>query len=152
MAVFEAALDLPCLPQRLFDFLLRPANVARISDPRLGLTFTDAPEVVALGSRIVFQVQGFGVVQTIEHKIVELDDPWLIVEEQVKGPMKAWRHEHVLESIDVGTRMIDRVIFEPPGGMLGFLVKESKILESLEDGFIHREEELQRLAARGGLG
>jgi ligand-binding SRPBCC domain-containing protein len=152
MAVFEAVLRIPCAPQQLFDFLLRPANVARISDPRLGLSFTDAPEVVTLGSRIVFQVQGFGVVQTIEHKIVELDEPQLIVEEQVKGPMKAWRHEHVLESISGGTKMIDRVIFEPPGGLLGFLVKESKILESLEDGFIHREEELQRLAARGELG
>src|SRR5262249_1459213 len=111
MAVFEAELQLPCEPRQLFDFLLKPANVARISGPRLGLSFADAPEVVVLGSRIVFQVQGFGVVQTIEHQIVELDDPRLIVEEQIKGPMKSWRHEHVLESAGGGTKMIDRVIF-----------------------------------------
>lgn len=152
MAVFEVDFVIPCPQQRLFDFLLRPANVARISDPRLGLSFTDAPEVVSMGSRIVFKVQGFGVVQTLEHQIVELDDPRLIVEEQIKGPMKAWRHEHLLEPEGNETRVVERVIFEPPGGMLGFLVKESTILESLEDGFIHREEELRRIVGRGELG
>ncbi|MBX3440832.1 MAG: SRPBCC family protein [Planctomyces sp.] len=151
MAVFEDTLWLPCAPSSLYEFLLRPANVSRISDPRLGLNMVSAPDVVSVGSRIVFQVQGFGIVQTLEHEIIAVEAPRLIIEEQVKGPMKAWRHEHHFEAEETGVRMVDRVIFEPPGGVLGFLVKESKILESLEEGFLHREEELRRLAEQGAF-
>jgi len=151
MAVFEDEVWLPCSPDQLFEFLLKPANVARISDPRLGLAFVNAPDVVGEGDVIVFKVQGFGVVQTIEHRIERLDRPALIVETQVKGPMKSWRHEHMLESSKDGTRMMDRVTFQPPGGVLGFLVRESTILESLEDGFQHRSDELKRLVSAGGL-
>ena len=151
MPQFENELWLPCGVDALFDFLLRPANVQRISDPRLGLVFETAPEIVGSGSRIAFKVQAYGVVQKLEHEVVIVERPRLIVEEQVKGPMKAWRHEHHLESKDDGVRMIDRVIFEPPGGMLGFLVKESTILDSLEDGFIHREQELRRMVQTGEI-
>jgi ligand-binding SRPBCC domain-containing protein len=151
MAQFENETWLPCRVESLFDFLLRPANVQRISDPRLGLIFEKAPEVVATGSRIAFKVQAYGVVQKLEHEVIVVEHPRLIVEEQVKGPMKAWRHEHHLEAGEQGVRMIDRVLFEPPGGMLGFLVKESNIIEGLEDGFEHRAQELRRLIERGEI-
>jgi ligand-binding SRPBCC domain-containing protein len=151
MAVFEEDLWLPCPPEQLFAFLLRPANVSKISDPRLGLSFVNPPEVLSAGNVIIFQVQGFGVVQTLEHRITEVERPRLIVEEQIKGPMRSWRHEHHFEPENDGTRMMDRVIFEPPGGVLGFLVKESTILDSLEDGFQHRSDVLRRLAELGEL-
>jgi len=151
MPQFENELWLPCGIESLFEFLLRPTNVQRISDPRLGVVFEHAPELVESGSRIAFKVQAYGVVQKIEHEITAVERPRLIVEEQIKGPMKAWRHEHHLESHDGGVRMTDRVIFEPPGGMLGFLVKESTILDGLEDGFIHREQELRRLVQLGEI-
>jgi ligand-binding SRPBCC domain-containing protein len=151
MAQFENELWLPVGVDALFEFLLRPINVQRISDPRLGLVFEEAPEVVDTGSRIAFKVQAYGVVQKIEHEITAVDRPRLIVEEQIKGPMKSWRHEHHLEAHQDGVRMIDRVIFQPPGGMLGFLVKESNILDGLEDGFVHREQELRRLVEKGEI-
>jgi len=151
MAEFESELWLPCGVEALFAFLLRPLNVQRISDPRLGLTFEQAPEVVDTGSLIAFKVQAYGVVQHIEHQITAVDRPRLIVEEQIKGPMKAWRHEHHLSVKDDGVLMIDRVVFQPPGGMLGFLVKESSILDGLEDGFVHREQELRRLIEKGEI-
>ena len=151
MPQFENETWLPCRVEALFEFLLRPANVQKISDPRLGLVFEQAPAVVETGSRIAFKVQAYGVVQKLEHEIVSVERPRLIIEEQVKGPMKAWRHEHHLELKDDGVRMIDRVIFQPPGGMLAFLVKESTILDGLEDGFIHREQELRRLVEKGEI-
>jgi len=151
MAQFENELWLPCGIDALFEFLLRPANVQRISDPRLGLVFEQAPDVVNPGSRIAFKVQAYGVVQKLEHEITAVERPRLIVEEQIKGPMKAWRHEHHFEAHDNGVKMLDRVIFQPPGGVLGFLVKESTILDGLEDGFIHREQELRRLVEHGEI-
>jgi hypothetical protein len=39
--------------------------------------------------------------------------------------------------------LINRIEFEPPGGLLGFLVTEDKILETLDDGFDFRRTALQ---------
>ena len=50
-----------------------------------------------------------------------------------------------------GVRVTDRITFAPPGGMLGLLVNERKIRESLEEGFGHRHHELEkRLGSSAG--
>src|SRR5579872_2627011 len=84
MPIFETSVTLDCPRERAFDFLLRPANVARIAPPDLGLSFTRAPEIVELGSRIEFKVQGFGQVQTMVHEITELVHPRQITERQIR--------------------------------------------------------------------
>src|SRR5580765_1770936 len=85
MPVFETSVTVDCPREQAFDFLLRPANVVLISPPELGLNFIDAPEVVSLGSRIEFKIQGYGQVQTIVHEITALDHPERITETQVQG-------------------------------------------------------------------
>ncbi|AMV22197.1 SRPBCC family protein [Planctomyces sp. SH-PL14] len=146
MPLFEDELVVNCPIDRVFDFLLRPANVVRISDPSMGLRFLNAPEIVELGSRLTFQMMGMGQVQECEHHIVSITPPQLIVEEQTKGIMRKWRHEHIFECQGDGTtRVIDRIEFEPPGGIVGFIVTEKKILGALEDGFFHRHQQLKRI-------
>jgi ligand-binding SRPBCC domain-containing protein len=151
MARFEFETRLPCPPDRLFDFLLRPQNVARISDPNTGLTIVSAPEVVAVGSRIQFQLMGYGAVQTAVHEITEVQHAARIMEVQVEGPVKSWRHQHLFEADGDGVRMLDLIEFEPPGGLLGFIATASRISSSLEDGFFYRQQELERLVASGEL-
>jgi ligand-binding SRPBCC domain-containing protein len=146
MAHFETSVTLACPRERAFEFLLRPANVVLISPPEMGLNFTSAPEIVELGSRLEFKIQGFGQVQTFLHEITVLDPHRQISEKQVKGLFGRWVHDHVLE-IDAngGVRVTDRIEFDPPGGLLGFLVTRNKILEHLEEGFEHRHEQMKRL-------
>jgi ligand-binding SRPBCC domain-containing protein len=148
MPVFETSVTLDCPRERAFDFLLRPANIARISPPELGLAFTSAPEVVELGSRIEFKVQGFGKVQTLVHEITGLVHPEKITETQIRGLFSRWVHEHLFETNASGQVVVtDRIEFEPPGGLLGFLVTAGRILDQLEEGFDHRHEQLQKLLA-----
>ncbi len=145
MATFETKITLPATLEHLFDFLVRPDNIRQISPPEMGLAFVDPPEVLALGSHVQFKVQMFGQVKQITHEITELDRPGRFVETQVQGPLKTWVHEHVFESHnDSGVTVIDRIEFEPPGGLVGLLVSESSIRESLEDGFYHRHAELKK--------
>jgi ligand-binding SRPBCC domain-containing protein len=148
MPVFETSVTLECPRERAFDFLLRPANVARIAPPELGLSFTSAPEIVELGSRIEFKVQGYGQVQTMVHEITGLVHPQQITETQIRGLFAKWVHEHAFETNDRGqVIVIDRIEFKPPGGLLGLLITSNKILEELEDGFAHRHRQLQKLLA-----
>jgi ligand-binding SRPBCC domain-containing protein len=94
----------------------------------------------------VFNLGGFGPVQRITHEITEVVHPTRYIERAVKGPLPHWIHEHIVEPQDGATVIvIDRIEFEPPGGFIGFLVNEEKILESLQKGFEHRHRELKRL-------
>lgn len=148
MASFESSLTLDCPQERVFEFLLRPANVAKISPPEIGLHFVSAPEVVELGSRIEFKIQGYGQVQTFLHEIIALVAPTQIIEKQIKGLFGKWIHEHHVRTDEEGKSVVtDLIEFEPPSGLLGFLITKHKILEQLEDGFFHRHEQMKKLLA-----
>ncbi|MDB5336357.1 MAG: hypothetical protein JWN70_1976 [Planctomycetaceae bacterium] len=99
-----------------------------------------------MGAKFEFKVQAWGTVQTSHFEIVEFDRPNLFVEVQLKGPMKSWRHEHrFATNADGQTVVTNRIEFTPPGGLVGLLVTESKILDSMEDGFYHRHQQLKKL-------
>ncbi len=145
MAEFERSVVVSGPLDEVFDFLLRPQNVVRISPPEMGLNFVSAPEVVELGSLMEFKVLARGHVQHITHEITILDRPTRFVEKQVQGPFKQWVHEHAFEPTGDGVTIIDRISFQPPGGLIGLLVNEKTILDSLDDGFAHRHEQLQKI-------
>lgn len=148
MPVFETSVTLDCPRERAFDFLLRPANVARIAPPDLGLSFIRAPEIVELGSRLEFRIQGYGQVQTMIHEITALVHPQKIIETQVKGLFASWIHEHSFESNGRGEAVVvDRIDFRPPAGLLGLLITAAKISDQLEEGFAHRHLQLKKLLA-----
>jgi ligand-binding SRPBCC domain-containing protein len=146
MPVFETSVVLDCSRERAFEFLLRPANVALISPPELGLNFVNPPDIVELGSRIEFKIQGYGQVQTIVHEITSLVHPEQIIETQIRGLFASWVHEHGFDTNERGqVIVIDRIDFEPPAGILGLLIPADKIMDQLEDGFAHRHAQLQKL-------
>jgi ligand-binding SRPBCC domain-containing protein len=151
MARFEYETLLPCAPHAVFDYLLRPANIAKIADPSTGLSIVRGPELVAVGSEIEFQIVVFGKVQSAIHKITEVVRPQRVVEVQIQGPLRSWEQQHLYEERDAGVRMIDVIDFEPPGGILGFVATEDRIADSLEKAFFARQQQLERLIASGGL-
>ena len=148
MPVYETSVTLDCPQERVYEFLLRPQNIVRISPPDLGLAITKAPEVLDLGSEFEFKVQAYGHVLTMIHKITELVHPRQITETQVKGFFGSWVHTHSFETNDKGQVAVsDRIDFKPPGGMLGLLVSANKILDQLEEGYHYRHQQLQKLLA-----
>lgn len=151
MAIVTYETQLDCSVEGLFDFLSRPENVLKVSDPGLGITFTSAPEVVEEGSRLDFQVVTFGQIVKSTHQIMKLDRPRLIIEQQVAGPMKQWIHRHEYEPSAGGVLKRDTINFELPGGLLGLLLSEAKVRDHVEDGFYYREQRLKELIRQGQL-
>lgn len=146
METFEARLTLPCSAEAAFDFLAQPENIKRISPPDMGLFFVDAPERLSLGARMSFKVQAFGVAREAVHEITQFDEPGSFTEQQVKGPLGHWVHEHLFEADGEGAvTLIDRIEFEPPGGIVGLMITADRILENLEEAFDHRHDQLEKL-------
>ena len=146
MAQFETTLTLSASRDHVFNFLIRPANILNLAPPDAKLKFLEAPVVLEFGSRFEFQMTSVGPAQILQHEITHFDTPCSFTETQIKGPLSAYRHEHIFESDHDGhVRLIDRIEFEPPGGLAGFLVTEQFIRNSLESAFEHRHQELKRL-------
>lgn len=75
--------------------------------------------VIGLGEFVTWRARHFGVMWTMTSVITEWDRPRRFVDEQRKGPFRSFRHEHLLEAVDNGTRLRDHVEFTAPFGVLG---------------------------------
>lgn len=75
--------------------------------------------VIGLGEFVTWRARHFGITWTMTSRITEWDRPHRFVDEQQRGPFARFRHEHVFEPVEGGTRVTDLVSFEAPLGVLG---------------------------------
>lgn len=148
MALFTADITIDCPPQQAFDFLTRPTNILEVSPPETGLSYRETPEVYHLDAIIKFAIVSFGQPREVVHKVTEFKSPEYFVEEMIDGPVPFWKYTHRFEPEGSGVRVVDEIEFEPPGGLLGMIVTESRILDNLEDGFDHRYARLEKLLSQ----
>lgn len=148
MALFECSVELPHSPETVFDFLIRPANVFQTLPPDSGLTYLSHPDVLELGSQVELQVERYNMVHRAVHAVSAFDPVSRFTEKQLEGPLGEYEHEHVLTPVAAGTMLVDRIVFEPPGGLAGFLITESVIRQEFEKGFVYRHRVLRELLAR----
>ena len=151
MPVFLHEQRLECRVETLFDFLIRPANVLRVSQPESRLQFIDAPEVISAGAELEFEVRAYGQPQSIVHEIIDVDPPRRILERMLHGPLEELEHEHLFEADGSGVRLIDRITFVPPKGLIGLLLTEARLQASFEQSFAYRQRRLEQLVAEGEL-
>ena len=75
--------------------------------------------LIGLGEFVTWRARHFGITWTMTSTITEWDRPRCFVDEQRKGPFKSFRHEHLFQLVEHGTRLVDHVEFEAPLGVLG---------------------------------
>src|SRR5262245_44607137 len=97
MANFESSTLIPVPAEKAFDFMIRPANLVRISPSQAPMEIVKAPEVFTASSQYEFTLGGFGPLQRMTHEITELVRPTKYVEKAVKGPISHWIHQHIFE-------------------------------------------------------
>lgn len=69
---------------------------------------------IALGQSVTWRARHFGIWFTMTSRITELDRPKRFVDEQVHGPFRSFRHEHVFERDGDATVMTDVVMVRSP--------------------------------------
>lgn len=145
MPRFERTLVLRCPIRRVWEFLCRPANVVAVSPPELHMRLLEGPEVLSLGARIVVQMRRWGITQRLASEVTALVPESLLVDEQREGPFSKFAHTHRLEPVAEGTRMVDQIDFEAPGGLLGLVVTAASIQSDLEWAFDCRSKKFREL-------
>jgi ligand-binding SRPBCC domain-containing protein len=148
MPVFDCAMIFSQPIEDLFDYFCRPANLITLSPPDLHMQLIAGPERIERGSRITLKGRRWGLSQTIVSEIQAFEPNVRFVDVMVQGPFRKWEHTHGFVEVDGGTRVTDRIEYEPPGGLLGLAATTSRIARDLESLFAFRVKKLEEL--KGG--
>ncbi|PWT96026.1 MAG: cell division protein [Bacteroidetes bacterium] len=105
-----------------------------------------ASNLVSSGETVTIHARHFGKTRMITARIIEVNKPLTLVEEQVKGDLKAFRHERHFKEIDNGTIMIDMVEFEGPRDMIGSIFSSFFLKTYFEKIFQQRNELIRQYA------
>src|SRR5262249_9944942 len=132
-------------PGKVFEFIVQPKNLALVTPPDFPMELVDPPERIAKGVRLTARVSRFGISQDVVSEVTDFKEGVGWTDAQVSGPLKKFVHSHRLEPTPTGTRMYDRVEFEAPGGLLGFVVTNAKIAKELERTFEYRTQRFREL-------
>jgi ligand-binding SRPBCC domain-containing protein len=145
MPHFEATTSVRQTVAVVFDFLSRPANLIELMPPEFNVRLVEGPERLYVGARMVLHARRWGFSQRLVSEVTAFEEDRLFVDEQRDGPFPKWVHTHLVEAVPYGTRLIDRIEFEPPGGMLGALLTEENIASELQEMSAYREQRLREL-------
>lgn len=110
---------------QVFAFHLDTRNAARISPPGQRVVSVEGTFPLRLGSEVRLRARQLPLpwAQTWLVRVVQLDEPTLIVDELLSGPFPQWRHEHRFAELPDGrTLLTDHVSYRLPGGALGRVV------------------------------
>ena len=130
---------------QVFAFFAEPANLARITPPRMGFALmAPSQPVMAQGLLLRYRIHPFGMPLTWVSEITVYDPPHRFVDVQRKGPYASWHHEHSFRAIDGGTEVLDTVTYRLPFGLLG-AIAHGLVRRELNAIFAYREVAIQQI-------
>ena len=134
----------------MFAFFADPANLLRITSPRVGLRLLTPPATLAAGAVLDFRVRWLGLPLRWRAYVREYDPPYRFVDVQVRGPWARWEHRHLFLEEAGGTWVEDRVTYRLPLGALGRLAHGALVHRQLRALWAYRQARLGELLGRTG--
>ncbi|MDX2493921.1 MAG: SRPBCC family protein [Desulfuromusa sp.] len=134
--------------QTLWKFMATPANLNDLTPPELKFQIiSELPEGMYNGLMIEYHIgiPLFGNWRWLT-EIKHIREGEYFVDEQRLGPYRLWYHQQLLEPVgEEQTRMIDRVSYQLPFGILGRLVNQFWVKNMLDNIFGYRTKQLLKM-------
>jgi ligand-binding SRPBCC domain-containing protein len=117
---FECRTRLPIGVQEAFDrsrsIDLHMSSMVRSRERAVAGVTTG---LIGEGQEVTWRAWHFGVPIRMTSRITRMSPPDSFTDEQVRGPFRAFRHDHSFIADGEGTLMVDQVILQAPLGILG---------------------------------
>ena len=119
--------------ERVFD-LSRHLSIykAMMQGRKETLSSVSASNLMSQGETVTFQAKHLGKTRLMTTKVITLQKPSSFVEEQVKGDLLHFKHQHHFKSVDNGTIMIDMIDFDGPRDVIGKVIGKIYLKDYLE--------------------
>lgn len=147
--------------QRVFEVKAPLAAVAAFHDDARSLTAITPPPVrvkivrfdapVHAGSKVIFKLMLGPLGVTWDGEIDQYEAQQYFRDVQHRGPFGAWQHTHAFSATPGGTQVADRVVYQPPFGLLGKLLDPIIIKPALKYLFFYRAHQTRRLLEKNTL-
>lgn len=129
---FRLVTDLPAAPPLVFDLSLDAGfHVRSMAAYNERVVAGPVDRLLALDDEVTWSARHFGLPFTMTSRIVEFERPTWFVDEQLRGPFAAFRHEHRFETRGDATRMYDYVTLSAPLGPLGEIAERTFLTRRL---------------------
>ncbi len=128
-------------PERLFAFHEQPGVLTLLIPPWESAKVIEPARISEVGSRAIIETKILGPISVrwiAEHTVY--DPPTRFEDVQVKGPFRAWRHQHIVQPADGGALLRDQIDWDPPFGFLGGLMAPLLVERRLQRLFDYRHE------------
>ncbi|MBC7827472.1 MAG: SRPBCC family protein [Chitinophagaceae bacterium] len=98
------------------------------------------------GETITFHAKHFGKTRLVTTRVTDLKKPLSFVQEQVKGDLLHFKHEHHFKAVENGTILIDMIDFEGPRDVIGKVMGRLYLKHYLEKYLSKRNILIQQYA------
>ena len=136
------------LPE-VFEFFADAQNLGVITPPWLSFKIVDAPETMCEGALIEYRLRLHGVSVGWTSEITDWQPPHSFTDVQRRGPYASWEHTHRFSSQGPDTEIFDHVLYRPPGGPLGPLVRAAFVRRQLDELFDYRSAKIAEIFSAG---
>lgn len=128
-------------------FFSNPQNLPILTPDWMHLRMVgDLAETIYEGMLIKQKIKPLlGIPLTWETEITEIEEYVYFIDEQRVGPYKLWQHEHRLHETSNGIKLIDRLHYALPCGLLGELVHQLTVKRKITEVFAYRYKTLEQL-------
>ena len=133
--------------EKAWNFIKDPRNLDRITPNNLQFQIVSSvPEEMFNGLLIEYLVK-IPIIgnQSWLTEIKHIREKHSFVDEQRVGPYTLWYHYHEIQPVEGGVKVIDRVTYKVPFGILGKIIHAVFIKKILEEIFDYREKNLSTL-------
>ncbi len=139
----ETSQWIPHRRDEVFPFFSDARNLESLTPPLLRFEILSrGPLEMRAGLLIDYRLRLRGWPMRWQTEITAWEPPHRFVDEQRRGPYRAWIHEHRFEERDGGTLVMDRVRYRVPGGAV---VDRLLVRRDLRRIFFYRGKKLEEL-------
>lgn len=145
ISVYERSFKVKASLRDVAAFHDDPVSLVAITPPPVRVTIERFDRPACAGSRVIFRLGVGPIGVRWDGLIAEYVDQKYFCDVQNKGPFGAWSHTHSFTAEADGTRVTDRVEYEPPLGLIGKLFDPIVVRPSLAFLFNYRRKKTREL-------
>jgi ligand-binding SRPBCC domain-containing protein len=130
---------IPADVSAVWAFFATPRNLNALTPPSLHFQLLGEPLPMHAGQMLSYRIRVAPLVRLRWlTEIVHVEPGRYFVDEQRIGPYRLWHHEHHFAETSGGTRMVDRVTYALPLGVVGDLIHAVWVRRQLRYIFDYR--------------